>query len=135
MSALLRFARSVEDDPAIEAWFAQRPGQLGSLARQWFARMRTCGSDVGELFHDGCPVVCVDDAPFAYVNAFKAHVNVGFFHGADLPDPYGLLLGSGKHMRHVKLAADRLVDTAAVDALIHAAYLDIRARLNADRLM
>ena len=134
MTALLRFARSVETDPAIEAWFAQRPGELGSLARQWFARMRACGSDVGELFHDGCPVACVDDAPFAYVNVFKAHVNVGFFHGADLGDPARLLVGSGKHMRHVKLTVDADVDVAALEALIHAAYLDIRARLGADPL-
>jgi len=40
--------------------------------------------------HDGYPVACVDDAPFGYVNVFKAHINVGFFFGAQLEDPTGL---------------------------------------------
>jgi hypothetical protein len=34
---------------------------------------------------------------------FTAHVNVGFFRGAELSDPNGLLQGTGKFMRHVKL--------------------------------
>lgn len=71
--------------------------------RLWFERMRDCGTDVRELLHDGCPVVCVGDAPFAYVNAFKAHASVGFFYGAMLADPAGLLEGEGKRMRHAKL--------------------------------
>ena len=65
--------------------------------------MRACGDDVRELIHDGCPVACVEDAPFAYVNSFKSHVNVGFFNGASLDDPARLSEGSGKRMRHVKL--------------------------------
>jgi len=38
------------------------------------------------VLHDGAPTACVADAAFAYVNAFKAHVNVGFFRGAELAD-------------------------------------------------
>lgn len=91
--------------------------------------MRECGTDVRELMHDGCPVACVEDAPFAYVNVFTAHVNVGFFHGAALKDPAKLLVGTGKHMRHVKLKPGLEPDFAALKALIIAAYLDIRRRL------
>lgn len=91
--------------------------------------MRRCGDDVRELMHDGCPVACVEDAPFGYVNAFKSHVNVGFFYGALLADPAGLLQGSGKRMRHVKLQPDSDVDTAALRALIGGAYADIKVRL------
>ena len=49
--------------------------------------MRGCGDDVREHLHDGHPTACIGDAAFAYVNAFRAHVNVGFFLGAILPDP------------------------------------------------
>jgi hypothetical protein len=73
--------------------------------------------------------VCVEDAPFAYVNVFTAHVNVGFFHGDALPDPLGLLVGDGRFMRHVKLKPGALVDESALQALIDAAHSDIRARL------
>jgi len=83
--------------------------------------------------HDGCPVACVEDAPFGYVNSFKNHVNVGFFYGAVLEDPAGLLEGSGKHMRHVKLQPGAAPKPAALRDLIDAAYVDIRARLGAER--
>ena len=127
--ALLTFTGALERDPAIEAWFAARPGKLAAIARTWFARMRRCGPDVHELLHDGFPTVCVDDAPFAYVGAFTAHVGVGFFHGAALADPHRSLQGTGKQMRHVKLRPGVPIDRPALEALIAAAYEDIHARL------
>jgi hypothetical protein len=93
--------------------------------------MRDCGPDVRELLHDGHPTACVGDAAFGYANAFTAHVNIGFFRGAQLPDPAGLLQGTGKYMRHVKLRPDTVVDASSLAALIAAAYLDIKARLRA----
>jgi len=126
---LLRFNGSVERDPAIEAWMKQHPGELGAVARQWFAVMRKCGDEVRELLHDGCPVACLGDAPFGYVNVFTAHVNVGFFHGAALPDSAHLLEGAGKFMRHVKLRPRTPTNAAALLTLIDAAYADIKARV------
>ena len=73
MSQLLPFPSSVERDPAIEVWMREHSGDLGAIARRWFEVM----------------TACVADAAFAYVNAFKAHVKVGFFRGAEF-------------MRHVK---------------------------------
>jgi hypothetical protein len=126
---LLRFFGSTKRDAAVDSWFDQRPGELGSIARAWFERMRQCGDDVRELLHDYHPTVCVNDAAFGYVNVFRDHVNVGFFHGAFLPDPRGLLEGTGKRMRHVKLRPGVEPDASALDALIAAAYSDIKARL------
>src|SRR6266852_2105120 len=100
---LLRFNGAVERDPAIDAWMKEHAGELGAIAHQWFEVMRKCGDEVRELLHDGCPVACLGDAPFGYVNVFNSHVNVGFFHGTALPDPARLLQGTGKFMRHVKL--------------------------------
>jgi hypothetical protein len=119
----------VARDPAIDAWFDSRRPDLGTIARQWFARMRGCGSDVRELLHDGHPTACVGDAAFAYTNVFTAHVNVGFFLGATLPDPAGLLQGDGKYMRHVKLIPGAFVDSSALETLVSVAYLDIKSRL------
>lgn len=126
---LLRFDGAVVRDPAIHAWMKDHSGDLGSIARQWFEVMRNCGDEVRELFHDGCPVVCLGDVPFAYVNVFTTHVNVGFFQGAGLADPGRLLQGSGKFMRHVKLKPGSAISDAALHALIEAAYLDIKARV------
>src|ERR1043165_7745879 len=118
VSDLFRFSTASRRDPAIEGWMREHPGELGKIARRWFEVMRSRGDDVRELLHDGHPTACVGDAAFAYVNAFKAHVNVGFFCGTELPDPAGLLEGSGKFMRHVKLRPGVAVDEAALQALI-----------------
>ncbi|MGE0121191.1 MAG: DUF1801 domain-containing protein [Dongiaceae bacterium] len=129
MNDLLRFPGAVRRDPRIEAWFADFADPHRLTARTWFERMRCCGADVRELLHDGCPVACVEDAPFGYVNAFKAHANVGFYYGAMLADPAGLLEGEGKRMRHVKLRPGKELDGEALSDLIVAAYHDIRRRL------
>jgi hypothetical protein len=126
---LLRFNGAVERDPAIDAWMKAHAGELGAIARQWFEVMRKCGDEVRELLHDGCPVACLGDVPFAYVNVFTSHVNVGFFQGASLPDPARLLQGTGKFMRHVKLKPVTPTNAAALSSLIDAAYADIKARV------
>jgi hypothetical protein len=129
MDGILRFPSAVEHDPAIDAWLRAQRDDLRPLLEPWFGRMRQCGSDVRELMHDGCPTACVLDAAFGYVNAFKGHVNVGFFFGALLEDPARLLEGTGKRGRHVKLRPGRDVDFAALARLVDAAYVDITARL------
>jgi hypothetical protein len=131
MSAIFRLSGAGKRDPIIEEWLSKTDA-LTAIARTWFKKMRACGEDVLELMHDGCPVACVEDAPFAYVNVFKSHTNVGFFHGAHLDDPAGLLEGTGKNMRHVKLEPGRAPDPTALANLIHTAYLDVKTRLRSE---
>jgi len=129
MNALLRYTGAVRRDSGIEAWFSEFPDPNRLMTQPWFEQMRGCGADVRELLHDGCPVACVGDAPFGYVNAFKAHANVGFYYGAMLADPAGLLEGTGKRMRHVKLHPGKALSEEALCNLIIAAYRDILLRL------
>jgi len=132
MNQIFRFSSSVKRDPAIDAWMNEHSGELGAIARHWFDVIRECGGDVRELLHDGHPTACVADAAFVYVNAFTAHVNVGFFRGAELADPAQLLEGTGKCMRHVKLRPKGDVDAMALIALIETAYTDMKRRLQAE---
>ena len=129
---LMRFPSAVKRDPAIDVWMHKHCGQLGLIAQRWFEIMRACGADVRELLHDGHPTACVDDAAFGYVNVFTAHVNVGFFRGADIADPHGILEGTGKSMRHIKLRPEHEVDAAALTKLIETAYTDMKRRLKAE---
>jgi hypothetical protein len=129
MENLFRLPSAVRRDPAVDTWFA-RDDALRHMAQPWFEELRGCGMDLRELIHDGRPTVCAGDAAFAYVDAFAAHANVGFFYGAVLEDPAGLLQGLGKRMRHVKLYWGRQPDAAALRELIKAAYRDIQLRLN-----
>lgn len=126
MNRLMRFPGSTRRDPAINVWMKEHSGELGAIAQYWFEVMRGRGDDVRELLHDDHPTACVTDAAFAYVNVFKAHVNVGFFRGAVLADPHGLLQGTGKFMRHVKLRSESEVDAEALMKLIDTAYSDIK---------
>ena len=107
----------------------EHAGELGAIAQRWFEAMRDCGADVRELLHDGHPTACVRDAAFGYVNVFTAHVNVGFFRGAEIADPGRLLEGTGKFMRHVKLSPERAVEATALMKLIETAYTDMKMRL------
>ena len=132
MALLFRLYGSARPSPEVQAWFAADPDGLRALTRRWFDHMCACGPDVRQIMHDGHATAYVGDVAFAHVKAFAAHANVGFFHGVDLPDPAGLLEGTGKRMRHVKLHPARPVDEAALRALIDAAYRDIGQRLAAD---
>jgi hypothetical protein len=125
----MRFPGSVKRDPAVDIWMREHSGDLGAIAQRWFEVMRDCGDDVRELLHDGHPTACVSDAAFAYVNAFTAHVNVGFFLGAEIADPERLLEGTGRFMRHVKLRPGIEVDATALRKLIETAYTDMQRRL------
>jgi len=129
MDHIMRFPQAVKRDPEIDVWMREHQGILGDIAQHWFWVIRQCGNDVQELLHDGHPTACVGDGAFAYVDAFKAHINVGFFWGAELEDQQGLLEGTGKRMRHVKLRPDQDINTSALEALIKAAYLDMQQRV------
>lgn len=131
MVRLFRLSVTFERDGAIADWMEQQPDELAAIARQWFEVMRDCGDDVREAMHDDQPTACIGDAAFGYVDVFTAHVNVGFFCGAGLADPAGLLEGDGKFMRHVKLGPKRRVNDADLRRLITAAYTDMKQRLAA----
>lgn len=129
---LLKYNGKDLQDLSWEGWIEQKPEVLRPIASLWFNIIKEAGPDVQPIFHDNYPIGCVEEAPFAYVNAFTAHVNVGFFHGVDLPDPAGLLEGTGKGMRHIKLRPDVAINEQAIHELIQHAYLDIKERLLAE---
>jgi hypothetical protein len=128
MDHILRFTGGSKRDPALDDWLRTRSEEHRPVVQKWFERLRRCGPDVRELLHDGAATACVGDVPFAYVGAFKDHVNIGFFNGTALDDPFELLEGTGKRMRHVKLTPGVEVDAHSLDELIRAAYLDGRTR-------
>jgi hypothetical protein len=124
----MRFPAAARRDPAVARWLERHDDALGAIARRWFEALRACGDDVRETLHDGQPTACVGEVAFAYVDAFRDHANLGFFQGSALPDPAGLLVGTGKYMRHVKLGPGRDVDEAALAALVAIAYADAQSR-------
>jgi hypothetical protein len=120
-SDFFRFSSAVRRSGAVEEYLEAHP-----RVAPWFALLRACGPDVRETMHDGWPTACVDDSAFAHVAEYSKHISFYFFFGAFLEDPSGLLEGTGKRGRHVKIYPDRPVD---LSALITTAYLDMRSRL------
>lgn len=55
---------------------------------------------------------------YCYISVHKKHVNLGFYYGADLPDPESLLRGQGKLMRHVKITSLQQLQNPALGQLI-----------------
>ena len=129
MNGLFRFPSALRRHPDVEAWLESQQGELGTLAKHWYSILRGIGPDVRELLHDHYPTVCVGEVAFANVGRFKAHVNVGFYRGVDLPDPARLLQGTGKSMRHVKVRPGDDLDTNALQQLIANAHEDMQSRV------
>jgi len=125
MDAFFRFPTARRHDPEVEAWFAGGDALRG-LVEPWFQRLLDGGPDMRELIH---PTACAQDVAFAYVDAFAEHAAIGFYFGAFLADPAGLLEGGGKRMRHVKLRIGAMPDEAALGDLVAAACRDIHRRL------
>lgn len=129
MRGLFRLDGAGADPPEVAAWFEAGDLLLRAEARRWYDALRAADPGTTALLHDGCPTVCIDGAAMAYVATFTAHVNIGFFQGAALPDAAGLLRGSGKFMRHVRAPLPDVAAEAALAELIAVAAVDLRQRL------
>src|SRR5438132_11097032 len=58
---------------------------------------------------------------FCYISAQKDDVNLGFYYGAELPDPQKLLRGTGKLLRHVKIREPKAIRSRALRQLLKVA--------------
>lgn len=133
MEKLLRYIGKDIQNIQFENWLSHKPEVLRPIAVKWFSSIKDCGEDVQDIFHDGYPMGCVDHAPFAYINIYKAHVNLGFFYGAFLNDPHLMLEGSGRRMRHIKLKPELEYDVDVIATLIRSSYQDLKTRLKTEK--
>ncbi len=114
--------------------------KLGQPAQQ--ACMRRLRAVIFDLHPDACEVVRLGERAatygvgpkkmsegYAYIMPHTAWVNLGFFRGADLPDPAGLLEGTGAKLRHVKIRALEDIERAPTRALLVAALKERRDAL------
>ena len=64
-----------------------------------------------------------------YLQAQRNRVNLGFWHGTSVPDPDGLLEGTGKALRHAKVESAGAARSPAIAALVRAAREERAAAL------
>lgn len=67
---------------------------------------------------------------YSYIAPQAKYVNLGFYYGTSLPDPEGLLEGSGKALRHTKVRTLAEADNPAVRQLLEAAVAERRRALD-----
>jgi hypothetical protein len=60
------------------------------------------------------------NGPFAFIKPAKAHVTFGFWRGAELADPDGVLEG-GDRMKHVKITSSAALDERRLEAFVREA--------------
>ena len=63
---------------------------------------------------------------YSYIMPKENYVNLGFYYGASLADPAGLIEGTGKNLRHVKVHSMKEVTMPAISKLIKAALTERR---------
>jgi hypothetical protein len=81
--------------------------------------VRQAAPECAESIKWGQPVFD-HNGPFAHMKAFKSHVNFGFWRGAELANPKGILKGTGSRMRHVELRSLADIDAPALQSMVRA---------------
>jgi len=127
-----RYRGTLRHDPAIDAYVGSVRGELGALVARLVALVRSNVPGHDELRVHGAPQFCVRGEPFCYVVGYAKHVNLGFCDGASLPDPEGLLEGTGKAMRHVKIRPGAEFPGKMLSRMVREAARRARARQAAD---
>jgi hypothetical protein len=107
---------------------AKQPPEMASLTRKVLAKMRARLLGATELVYDKKRSLvigfCPDDRASHAINSIATYtkwLNLYFFEGDNLPDPDGLLQGSGVAVRHIRITDAKDLDRPAVKALMAAA--------------
>ena len=110
----------------VEEFLSSLSPHVREIARALRGRIRELIPDAVEKRHGGWKIVGYSwdgsmKSSICAIAPHSKHVNLQFFRGSDLEDPNGLLAGTGKSARHVKLREASDVERPEVAALIREA--------------
>ena len=107
---------------------ARLPPEMAALTRAVLAKLRKLLPGAVEMVYDKSSSLvigfCPTDKPSTVISSiavYRRWINLYFFEGDTLPDPEGMLRGSGKMVRNIRLTDARDLDRPAVQALIREA--------------
>lgn len=104
-----------------ESYIADQPESLETVLRELRSLILEEAPHAVESIKWGHPNYEAD-GNVCYLSAFTEHANLGFFRGADLDDPAGLLEGTGKKLRHVKVRPGAPLPEEGIRALLREAF-------------
>lgn len=125
----------VDDQAAFAAFVAGLPAGVAEIVRAADALVRSVDPAVTQVLWAHQRTVGYGIGPkklsehYAYLDVYDAHVNLGFNRGAGLPDPGGLLEGTGARFRKTRLGAPADVEAPPLQGLLAAAMADRRTAL------
>ncbi|GMV41833.1 MAG: hypothetical protein AMXMBFR64_35490 [Myxococcales bacterium] len=112
-----------DESPELEPLIAALDERARRLFLDVRAVVRQALPDSEERVISGWRVVAYGDGRLVcYLKPRRDGVHLGFYHGAVLPDPDGLLVGTGKRMRHVPISAGEPLRREALVGLLRAAW-------------
>ncbi len=111
----------------VRAWLENLPAEkkpTTELLRRLIAAVAPEAHEI--IYHDALGYGLTDSGfdRIFYITVFAAYVNLGFFFGGFLLDPEGLLVGSGKRMRHIKIRSVQECENPAITSLLAQAWAD-----------
>jgi hypothetical protein len=110
----------------LAGFLARFSPEIATLAKTARARMRKRLPRAVEMVYDNFNALVIGYSPterpsdaIVSIALYSRWVNVFFLQGAHLPDPHGVLKGSGNQVRHIRLdAGAAILDTPAVRAVL-----------------
>ena len=99
------------------AWYREE-----KIADGW---QRTAFDRLNEMIMAACPTATSSikwsqpvwesaEGPMIFLRSAAKHLSLGFWRGAELSDPAGLLEGEGDRMKHLKFKSLEAIDSAPV---------------------
>lgn len=138
MASTRTASRRMTPAKEVAGFIAKYDPDVAKLARAARTKMRKRLPTANELVYDNYQFLAIgyssteraSDCSVSLAVSPKG-VALSFYYGASLPDPKGVLLGSGNQNRFVRLASAATLDEPAVAALIDAAVAHGRTPLPA----
>ena len=110
---------------AIQAYLADLPDKLKGICTKLHALALSQMPGAHAMVYHGVLGYSPSPSPFdrvVYIAPQRDWVNLGFFFGADIPDPRQLLIGEGARMRHIKIRTEREADNPALKRILKGAW-------------
>jgi hypothetical protein len=112
----------------LDRMIAKLPPDMAKLTRAVLPKIRSRLPGATELIYEKKRTLvisfCPDDRASHVINSIATYtkwINLYFYEGDNLPDPDGLLQGSGVAVRHIRITDARDLDRPAIKALMAAA--------------
>lgn len=98
----------------IEEYTKDQDKDKGAIVKELVTIVKKAAPKGEEGIKWSQPVFWDGNGPFCFIKAHKDHVNIGFWRGAQMKDPKGLLEGTGEKMRHIKITDKKDIDESAI---------------------